>query len=122
MKVLVVDDDVFKCIAIIRTLKSHGYDCDDAKTQENALELIEQNQYDFIVSDMQYPLTSQGDIVVNAGEILAEKVNLPVIICSSQKYISEYAIGTIHYIEDNDLWNDFKPLIDEIEAIQITKE
>ena len=51
-KILIVEDDADLREALIGTLKIHGYSCDQASSAEEALECINLNNYEIIISDI----------------------------------------------------------------------
>ena len=54
-RILIVDDDDASCSLTAEIVREAGYDADTAGGGANALELIEQHQYDLIVLDYKMP-------------------------------------------------------------------
>ena len=100
-KVLNVEDDMFKHAAISRALKARNCVIDLAKTGDEAMELIESNSYDFIVSDMQFPV--QGKYNTEGGLWVMEHIkdrHIPIMFCSSANLVMEN-IPTVYYSDSN---------------------
>lgn len=64
-KILVIDDDDFGREALTMLLKSAGYEVTSAATGNSALDLIDREQYQVIVSDLFLPDKSGLDILQN---------------------------------------------------------
>lgn len=54
-KILVVDDDPFIRDIILKCLETEGYECSTAHSAEKALELLEQDDFSLIISDIMMP-------------------------------------------------------------------
>ncbi len=54
-KVLVVDDEQFIRKILSRIIKREGFDVEEACDGQNALDKMEKDQYDFVVSDIKMP-------------------------------------------------------------------
>ena len=125
LKVLVIDDNVYKAIDITRALEYSGVNhVTRVRDQEAALEKIyesngSENAFDLIVTDMHYPLEKGREEVCDAGFILIERlkkegIDIPVIICSSQNYVESGILGTVWYNELCDLNRVFRELLKKL--------
>lgn len=105
LRILVVDDNVYKLMSIKRALEYNGVTMiTTVNNQEDVFSelAIPGAHYDVIVTDMQYPLTSGSSVNCDAGYILIDrlkeqKIDIPVIICSSDNVSPGDAIGTVWY-------------------------
>lgn len=125
LKVLVIDDSVYKAMDITRALEYSGIrDVVRARHQEAGFEKIYQNRdagtpVGLIVTDMQYPLYSGMDEDTDAGFKLIERLkkeglDIPVIICSSGNYEEPEILGCVWYSELRDLNRDFKEVLSRL--------
>ena len=72
-----------------------------------------------IVTDMQYPLEAGEAVDNEAGFKLTErmekeKIDIPVIICSSLNYSIPGILGSVWYNELNDLNSNFKEVLNRL--------
>lgn len=122
LKVLIIDDDVYKTMEIQKALESNGViNIIRVRNQENAWNEIDRardcgSSIDLIVTDMHYPLEAGLKADYEAGYILIErlkekKMEIPVIICSTQNWNSPETLGTVWYNELRDIAADFKELL-----------
>lgn len=123
MRVLNVEDNTIKHHEIKSALNRMGItDIMLAECENDAvisvLESIENNiPFDLIITDMQFPLSSNGRPDDDAGmKLLAElkehNVDIPVIVCSSYRLRLPDVLGCVHYCpEKTDLWEEFRNLI-----------
>ena len=125
MRVLNVEDDPSKHHQIKSALNRMGIgDITLAEYENDALisvlESIENNNpYDLIITDMQFPLFSNGKPYDDAGmtflaELKEHNVDIPVIVCSSFRLRIPDVLGCVHYSKDTDLWDEFQKLIADI--------
>lgn len=123
IKVLVVDDDVFKGNDIRKALEFNRIkNIKVVRDQEKVWEEIYQSdeKIDLIVTDMQYPLEAGTSVDDEAGFKLIErmekeKVHIPVIVCSSLDYNIPNILGSAWYNELNDLNLNFKELLSKLD-------
>lgn len=123
IKAVVVDDDVFKGADICKALKFNGIR--SVMTMRNQGKLWEQiyhgrDKIDLIVTDMQYPLEAGEAVDEEAGFKLIErmekeKIDIPVIVCSSLNYSIHNILGSVWYNELNDLNSNFKEVLGKLE-------
>lgn len=125
IKTLILDDDVYKTIAIKRALESCGIrDIKTVSNQKSGMKYLyqckeEDIQVDLIVTDMHYPLAPGERADEEAGfklvkRLKEEGINIPVIICSSLNFKSEEVLGTVWYNEMRDLNRDFKEVLEKL--------
>lgn len=120
---VVADDDVFKGNDIKKALKSNGIrNIITVRNQEKLWEQIYhgEEKIDLIVTDMQYPLEA-GEAVDEVAELKLiermkkEKIDIPVIVCSSLNYSVPDILGCVWYNELNNLDSNFKDLLGKLE-------
>lgn len=123
IKAVIVDDDVFKGADIRKALEFNGVrDIITVRNQEKLWEQIYhgEDKIDLIVTDMQYPLKAEGAIDEEAGFKLMErmekeKIDIPVIVCSSLNYKIPDILGSVWYSKLSDLNSNFKEVLDKLE-------
>ncbi|MCI8957407.1 MAG: response regulator [Eubacterium sp.] len=122
IKAVIADDDVFKGNDIRRALEFNGVK--NIITVGNQEKLWEQIYHgagiDLIVTDMQYPLEAGEAIDKEAGLKLIErmekeKIDIPVIVCSSLNYRIPGILGSIWYNGFHDLDSGFKEVLGSLE-------
>lgn len=124
MKVLLIEDDVFKAADVNKALTFCGIrNITEVDNQEDAWKLIYQSKeqgtkIDLIVTDMHYPLVPRMKPVENAGFKLIERLKeenlfIPVIVCSSVNYHIPEILGTVWYNNLRDLNQDFKEILEQ---------
>lgn len=123
MNAVIADDDVFKGTDIRKALEFSGIR--KIRTVRNQEELWEQichggDQIDLIVTDMQYPLEAGKAVDEEAGlklieRMKKEKIDIPVIVCSSLNYRIPDILGSVWYNRLNDLDSGFKAVLSKLE-------
>ena len=99
IKILVVDDDDSGREALSMLLRSVGYDITSAATGESALSLIDQEQYQVIVSDLFLPDKSGFDILLEVRKIApATEVIVVTGHASAQTAVRAMKEGAFDYI------------------------
>lgn len=126
LHVVIADDNVLKAREIRTYLERNGIrDVDVVKDQEKLWEMIYGSVNgvkipDLIVTDMQYPLTSESGIDMEAGFKLIErmekeKIDIPVIICSECNYENVRGIlGAVCFKWDDDLFFAFNEVLSRL--------
>lgn len=125
LKVLIIDDSVYKAMDITRALEFSGIrDVLRARNQEAGFEKnyenIESNTpIGLIVTDMHYPLAPGVDADYDAGfkliaRLKEEKLDIPVIICSSRNYTEPEVLGSVWYNELSDLNREFREVLKKL--------
>ncbi len=91
LRALVVDDDEDICLVVSRILKNMGHESVCAYDYETAMELFENNRFDYVVLDMELPFRAGGPMVIDAGmQALAtirnkyDKNQMPVFVFTSK--------------------------------------
>ena len=116
---VIVDDDVFKGMDIQRALEFNGIrNIMTVRDQEKLWQQIYrgEDKTDLIVTDMQYPLEAGEAVDEEAGLKLIErmekeKIDIPVIVCSSSNYRIPGILGSVWYNRLNDINWDFKEVL-----------
>lgn len=120
---VVADDDVVKGNDIKKALKSNGIrNIITVRNQEKLWEQIYhgEDKIDLIVTDMQYPLEAGEAVDEVAGlklieRMKKEKIDIPVIVCSSLNYSIPDILGNVWYNELNDINSNFKNVLGKLE-------
>lgn len=123
IKAVIVDDDVFKGADIRKALEFNGVrNIMIVRNQEKLWEQIYhgEDKIDLIVTDMQYSLEAGDAVDEEAGFKLIErmekeKINIPVIVCSSLNYSIPDILGNVWYSKLNDLDSNFKEVLGKLE-------
>ncbi len=123
IKAVIVDDDVIKGADIRGALEFNGVrNIMTVRNQEKLWEQIYhgEDKIDLIVTDMQYPLEAGEAVDEKAGLKLIERMNkekidVPVIVCSSLNYSIPDILGSVWYNELNDLDSSFKEVLGRFE-------
>jgi DNA-binding NtrC family response regulator len=97
--ILVVEDDESQRRIIEYNLKQKGYVTSAVESAEQALPLIQQNDYYLLISDMKLPGLSGIDLMLKAREI---KPGLPVVFITAfgtiEKAVEAMKLGAYDYI------------------------
>ena len=123
IKAIIADDDVFKGADIRKALEFNGVrNIMKVRDQEKLWEQIYhgEEKIDLIVTDMQYPLEAGGTVDEEAGlklieRMKEEKIDIPVIVCSSLNYSIPHILGCVWYNELNDLDSSFREVLGRLE-------
>jgi CheY-like chemotaxis protein len=83
MVALVVDDSMLMRYTVCRFLEERGYTVESATNGEEALEVLRRVQPALIVTDMQMPKMSGGELIT-ALKAKPETATLPIIIVASR--------------------------------------
>ena len=99
IKILVIDDDDSSREALTMLLRSSGYEVTSAATGVSALELIDREQYQVIVSDLFLPDKSGFDILQNVRKV-SPSTELIVVTghASAQTAVKAMKEGAFDYI------------------------
>jgi len=123
IKAVIADDDVFKGHDIRKALEFNGIrNIISVRNQKKLWEQIYhgEDKIDLIVTDMQYPLGAGEAVDEEAGfklieRLEKEKIDIPVIVCSSLNYRIPNILGSVWYNELNDLNSCFKEVLGKLE-------
>lgn len=107
-KVINIEDNIYKAVAIDRALRNCGItDIDLASTGDTGIKKIETaiqdgQPYDLLITDMHYNIHGRDN--ENAGEIVIEELQqrgiiIPIVVCSSHPYNIPGTIECIFYNE-----------------------
>ncbi len=80
MKIIVVDDDVIMLQAIKTMLTKNGYEVFATTDAQDALDTIEEEEYNLIISDIMMPYVSGIELLSSIKKI---NKNIPIIIISA---------------------------------------
>lgn len=118
MKILIVDDDAIKVEMIKKSIAYTNADITVIRNGKEALLDILVEDYDYLISDMQFPW-SGSQIEDTCGihlqqELKDSEISIKTIICSSVKYDVDFenVIGYIIY-QGHDMEDKFKLYIPE---------
>lgn len=81
MKIILVDDDVIMLQAIKTMLAKNGYEVFATTDAQDALDSLEEEDFDLIISDIMMPYMSGIELLSNIKKRLKKKV--PIIIISA---------------------------------------
>ena len=85
MRILVVDDEELICWSLKRSFEKHaGHSVWCVYNGSDALQMIRENQYDLVITDLKLPDISGAELVRKIKEM---GIDTPVIVISS--YLSE---------------------------------
>ncbi len=123
IKVIIADDDVIKGTDIREALEFNGVrNIIKVRNQEKLWEQIYhgEDKIDLIVTDMQYPLEEGKAVDEEAGwklikKMKKEKIDIPVIVCSSLNYSIPDILGSVWYNELNDINLSFREVLGRLE-------
>jgi len=82
-KILAVDDSSSMRQMVSFTLKSAGYDVDDAADGQQALKLAQGKQYDVVISDVNMPVMDGITLVKNLRQLPAYKFT-PILMLTTE--------------------------------------
>lgn len=120
-RVINIEDNSFKYIAIKRALEKNGViTVEKAGNAEEGFAKIEQavqeqNPYDLLITDMHFP--AKGEVDPKAGMYVIEELkrrgnNIPIVICSTRKYIVDGVEESIVYNErSRDVDGDIREML-----------
>lgn len=119
IKAVIVDDDVIKGMDIRNALEWNGIrEIMTVRNQEKLWEQIYhgEEKIDLIVTDMQYPLKAGEAVDEEAGfklieRMVKEKIDIPIIVCSSLNYNIPDILGSVWYNKLNDLDSSFREVL-----------
>lgn len=120
---VIADDDVMKGADIRKALEFNGVrNIMTVRNQEKLWEQIYhgEDKIDLIVTDMQYPLEAGEAVDEEAGlklieRMKKEKIDIPVIVCSSLNYSIPDILGSVWYNALNDLDSNFKEVLSRLQ-------
>lgn len=125
IKALVIDDNIFKTNDICKALRECGVnDIVTVDNQEDAFDVIykaddSDKAIKLIVTDMHYPVKKGAEADTKSGFIFidrmkSERINIPIIICSSLNFEAPDVAGVVWYSKLRDLREDFMEVLKSI--------
>ena len=120
MRVLNIEDTMLKHIDIVRALSWNGItEVDHKKTLREGLEQLQKEHYDLLVVDMHFPLEPGAKADPDAGmkaiaALKEQNINIPVIVCSSDRLRIDEVAGCVFYNPSRDLNFDFKEILEKL--------
>ncbi len=113
MKILIVDDDKLQLESISHSLKNGGYDTVVAENGYEALDIIEKEKIDLIISDVMMPNISGLGLLSLLKQFYFNKI--PIIIISSldkaDLVLHSIGLGAVDFISKP---INFSELLDHI--------
>jgi two-component system, NtrC family, response regulator AtoC len=98
-KILVVDDESLMKDFLTESLLAQKYDVDSASNGTRALEFINKENYDLILTDYKMPKVSGMDILKKAGEKMPDaKVIIMTAYGTVEKAVEAMKLGAFDYI------------------------
>jgi len=98
-KILVVDDESLMREFIAESLTSHGYEVDSARNGVKALELMNSETYDLILTDYKMPKVSGMDVLRKAVEKMPDcKVVIMTAYGTIENAVEAMKLGAFDYI------------------------
>ena len=88
-KILVIDDEKLVVESLKKLLKREGYDANIAKNGTEAMEQIQKNDFDLIVSDIRMPDINGIEIVKKIRDYLKQNKKKPVPEILITGYVSK---------------------------------
>jgi DNA-binding response OmpR family regulator len=100
IKILLVEDDKFSAGGLIDLLSSEGYSVDHVLNGKTAFELLKENQYNLIITDIMMP---ELDGINFLHRIRSVGIDTPVIVISAydttENIMAVYELGAIEILE-----------------------
>ena len=84
-KILIVDDEPDVCVLLSRWLTSEGYSCDTANNGQVAVQLLEQKEFDLVVSDIMMPGMSGIDLLTFVRSLFRDTAIVMVTAVDDRK-------------------------------------
>ena len=78
--ILVVDDEPLICVLFSKVLRHHGYSVNTANSGLAAIELLKNNSFDLIITDLMMPEISGAELIT---WLLHNNISCPVILISA---------------------------------------
>ncbi len=128
MKILNVEDDVYKQVDISKAVKRcTNAQIDWVRNLEDAFDRLDKSMktpepYDLVITDMWYPEYKGGEDS-KSGEILMERIRengwkIPVILISSVNYKYPEIYGSIYYSKEGDWDKELEKKIKELNSLK----
>ena len=115
-KILVVDDEITYCEALSLTLKNEGYEVSGITDPKIAIEMVRDEKFDLIISDLKMPEMSGTELL---KEIKSIKPEIYFIILTAfgtiKNAVEAMKYGAFSYVIKG---SDIEQLLNEIETIK----
>ncbi|MCX8084041.1 MAG: response regulator, partial [Calditerrivibrio sp.] len=99
-RILLVEDDKFSASGLIDLLKNEGYKVDHALNGKTAIELLKENSYHLIITDIMMP---ELDGIRFLHRIRSIDIETPVIVITAydttENIMTVYELGAIEILE-----------------------
>ena len=117
-KILIAEDDRELRQLFQHVLLKNGYTVKGVSDGQEALNALEKDYYDLIISDMYYPREAGGKEEAS-GELIIQKVidqelKVPVILCSSVNLRFSEIFGCVYYNKIRNWEDDLRLLINKL--------
>jgi len=114
--ILLVDDDEAHVMWSREILSQHGYDVDSANSARKGLEMLNDKNYDLIISDLMMPEMTGIDFMKEASKIRrGQKAIIMTGHGDVNSFIeSMYGIGALEYIVKPVETEDFIAMVDKL--------
>ena len=124
MKILIAEDNDSKFARIEDFLKQEFKDVEITRfayAKGIVIELKTQNDYNFLIQDMQMPLNRDGRIDTQAGKYVLEQlkrreIKIKTIVCSSEEQIVPDGVGFVKFVYGSSNWK--KELINQMKELK----
>lgn len=85
--ILVVEDERLSRTIIIATLQAHGFTCISAEDGQEALDLLNENDCDLILTDLRMPLLNGLDLIkaIREGQSSIANRDVPIVVLSAEE-------------------------------------
>lgn len=103
MKILIVDDDDFIRTVLLKTLLAEGYHVEESSNGAHAIEKLETNEYDLIITDIVMP----GQSGISVGEYAKQQQLSAAILAISSYAVEGGMLDFAKYFADETLKKPF---------------
>ncbi|MBM7648727.1 CheY-like chemotaxis protein [Bacillus ectoiniformans] len=86
-KILVVDDEEILRMLILDTLEDLGYEVEEAEDGQEALEKVEQLEYDLMILDYMMPNVTGIEVIERLPDSI--KAKLPVLMLTAKAQVAD---------------------------------
>lgn len=100
-KILLAEDEEVLRMLVVDTLEDEGYEIDEATDGEEALKMIEKNDYQLLILDYMMPMMTGVEVIEKVRSMPEKKdVNIIVLSAKSQVADQEYvkSIGADYFM------------------------
>lgn len=112
IKILVVDDEELLREILVETFSMHGAAVDSAKGGNEALQKLQEKEYDILISDVRMP---DGDGLTLVSKLKSlNKPNIKVFICSAYNDMTEKKMQDLNILKVFNKPFDLEDLIKEV--------